>query len=847
MNFPFLNQSLVKMGLLVCMSSGLVLSAIDLSGIYTASVKENRPSGVIETDIDSIVVKSEINHGIVTSDVSISFKPGLLQIINSKKFCGGPIANCLENTIDFKAQDSLESNLHFDLGQNAAITELYLWVGNVKVRAELQDRSLASAQYESIVQRRKDPALLETWGNGSYNLRVFPLESNQARKIELKIVQGMEKINQSFAVELPIMKSLRSLYDYTLSVDTTSTKYQSIKYTRLTLLANDGKSYSYASNQLGKGNIGASPITLSKQNLIQLDPIQLTEGTACSNCLQTWTAYRDGIGYFGAKTVLQRKELRLEAEPSDRIVLLDVSNSEKGNLERAKKLALLSLKAYAGTSFKADLGFRDAKGSLRFLFGKPTVMDAQNLLKAYQYLQAMNANQGSDYVDALGTYCFSRGKNAAPSAVIMISDEAGSFEPYLENQSQSEWDAYSKRSELFEKRQQAILDSLGKVLEMHHTQLFGFANSYRIGNLASLTGGYQLGNLNGYTNYYPTPYIEATPLSAPVVKEKMQPIILPALYGFSRPGANLQDLNVTVSGAGSSEAVILWNGYNYCNYCYQRGGALIEMALAKSSASSSSKMIAPWYYNQFDSIPIYISGKYSGSGAIKAEISGKIGGLHFKELRTGNLSSATGAASSGASIWSYQKSEELSQDYAHYGELQIKQIQKLGKDYHVMNRQLSLLALEPGMQLWDSLPNQQTNQTAAVTVSGPRSSDEALVSDKMALGTQLNIDSLSLADILNNEVSGLQESIMQGLVSGLTVQSKGKAILFSLNPSGSKKMTNLKFQILDLQGKQVKQLGSEISGTQINATWNAEAAKPGIYVVNVSGSSVSFSQKFPVH
>src|SRR5947207_615059 len=62
--------------------------------------------------------------------------------------------------------------------------------------------------------RCRHHALLETWGYGSYNLRIFPNRSGQARKIEIEIVQGMENDGDAFKSALPIMHSLTKIPYY---------------------------------------------------------------------------------------------------------------------------------------------------------------------------------------------------------------------------------------------------------------------------------------------------------------------------------------------------------------------------------------------------------------------------------------------------------------------------------------------------------------------------------------------------------------------------------------------------------------------------------------------------------
>ena len=83
------------------------------------------------------------------------------------------------------SQDSLEVQMGFNLPSNAEITDMWLWVGNVAVRAYIIDRWSASQIYNGIVNRRKDPALLTKQSSTFYTLNVFPMNKNMQRKVKL--------------------------------------------------------------------------------------------------------------------------------------------------------------------------------------------------------------------------------------------------------------------------------------------------------------------------------------------------------------------------------------------------------------------------------------------------------------------------------------------------------------------------------------------------------------------------------------------------------------------------------------------------------------------------------------
>ena len=94
-------------------------------------------------------------------------------------------------------------------------------------------------------------------------------------------------------------------------------------------------------------------------------------------------------------------------------------------------------------------------------------------------------------------------------------------------------------------------------------------------------------------------------------------------------------------------------------------------------------------------------GTIQGSGPATLTITGLWGGLRFaQELRV-DLPSTSGAGAAGAGIWAYQQGEAWARGQVKYD---VEAVKKLGKDYHIVNRQMSLLALEPGMDLWAEMP-----------------------------------------------------------------------------------------------------------------------------------------------
>ncbi|MBU2493557.1 MAG: T9SS type A sorting domain-containing protein [Bacteroidetes bacterium] len=106
-------------------------------------------------------------------------------------------------SLNYHHSDTLEVVLDFDLPAEAIITDLWLWVGDSIVKAQMLDKWSASDIYENIVNRRKDPAILFKKQQGHFQLRIFPMAGDESRKIKLNYLIPNQWLNEKVAVTLP--------------------------------------------------------------------------------------------------------------------------------------------------------------------------------------------------------------------------------------------------------------------------------------------------------------------------------------------------------------------------------------------------------------------------------------------------------------------------------------------------------------------------------------------------------------------------------------------------------------------------------------------------------------------
>lgn len=97
----------------------------------------------------------------------------------------------------------LEIVMDFDLPSNSMITDSWLWMEGVPKQAEILDRWTASAIYESIVNRRKDPSLLVKNEPNSYRINIYPMKPTESRTFKMVYLSPAKYSNNHLMVEIP--------------------------------------------------------------------------------------------------------------------------------------------------------------------------------------------------------------------------------------------------------------------------------------------------------------------------------------------------------------------------------------------------------------------------------------------------------------------------------------------------------------------------------------------------------------------------------------------------------------------------------------------------------------------
>jgi hypothetical protein len=101
----------------------------------------------------------------------------------------GTVRSHVTMEVATSAAGQSEAVMRLAVPPGAAVTAAVLWIDGRPMNGAFVERQHATAVYESIVARRRDPALVTWDGPGWIAASIFPLDQNQPRRFELEWVE----------------------------------------------------------------------------------------------------------------------------------------------------------------------------------------------------------------------------------------------------------------------------------------------------------------------------------------------------------------------------------------------------------------------------------------------------------------------------------------------------------------------------------------------------------------------------------------------------------------------------------------------------------------------------------
>ncbi|MBD3420146.1 MAG: hypothetical protein GF398_08525 [Chitinivibrionales bacterium] len=664
-----------------------------------------RNSHRVTPQIDSLLVSTTVSAGQAKTLLTLVVRPGrycysarkgidtIVTLDGTQKIVSQ--RDCASSSTS--AEDSLEITASFNLPTDWVARNLYLWVAGERQTGHIQDRNLANQQYTQIVGRRRDPALLSFSGNGSYNLRIFPAKSDETRRVAIEFLHTFDDSADVIQAQLPLVFNVYSNYSGAESVEP-------IKYVKVDFNAESGPhAYSLSWPGLGEGTFSHSKsLTYVKERVAELLVGSISASDPSGQAEYAWMGAgpTDSLNYAGFSMRLDDQSLTFEPEPDTRIIVLDVrnefwdwddyyaqqrqasksspynyDNNPRSNIwERAQKFAVMCLKSYLDDGQKFNVLI--AGSTVQSVFGAPVEANEGNLKQAYDKILAARPSATASTLEAIRAARMQAGNDV----VIMISDM---YPPYDYSKYENGQYVVSPQGKQYNDDLNAIRT---EVLDADLT-LFTIDDDWRLYGIAQESGGFRLaGLLNAYGVPYSYTVINGSRLKVPQ---------LPPLFGSSNPR---QVTNLKIAGDNLADQA--WS-FDYQHHYYS-----VEPVLSGSAYRSYSSYYPVYPQHVFGRMRVafaFGASRYP-SNTFQMTISGKMAGLRFSKKVT--------ALGDGDPVFTHQqhafrKTEYLaSLDWSAYAD----DIKRIGKSAHIVTRQTSLLALEPGMQLWeDTLLVEQNN------------------------------------------------------------------------------------------------------------------------------------------
>lgn len=99
---------------------------------------------------------------------------------------------------------TVEGTYIFPLPKDAAVTDFKLWIDGQPVDGQVLSAEEARRKYEEIVRKMIDPALLEYADQGAVQARIFPIDPDGERRIELEYTQALVAENGLVRYSYPL-------------------------------------------------------------------------------------------------------------------------------------------------------------------------------------------------------------------------------------------------------------------------------------------------------------------------------------------------------------------------------------------------------------------------------------------------------------------------------------------------------------------------------------------------------------------------------------------------------------------------------------------------------------------
>ena len=100
----------------------------------------------------------------------------------------------------------IEGQYRLRPGLGSKVEAFAYWNGEQKIVGEVFERQAARQVYENVTSRRRDPGLLEEDGAGAFSFKVFPIQPNEKKRVELRWSKWLDRRGSVVKYRAPVTR-----------------------------------------------------------------------------------------------------------------------------------------------------------------------------------------------------------------------------------------------------------------------------------------------------------------------------------------------------------------------------------------------------------------------------------------------------------------------------------------------------------------------------------------------------------------------------------------------------------------------------------------------------------------
>lgn len=299
-----------------------------------------------------------------------------------------------------------EGTYSFMLPEGASLSRLAMDVEGKMVEGELVEREKARRIYENIVNRKKDPALLEWQGNNRFSTQIFPIPARGTKTVVIAYEQLISNDTGRLAYDYALPR-LSGQDAKNLAIDNFSFSMKSEDALALT----EG-TYGARVKQLGQGG----EVSFAGKGFVPAGPLRVDFRLPMELGQRVLHGYEKGEAYFLADLLVDGAKGAITA-PENLVIALDTSAGlGQPVVEHAAEVAAQLVSSFA------------AQGKVAIITGDLMVKTCgEQRAESLACLQGLEAGGASDLEALLKAAMGHASAMEGETEVLLISDGAASL------------------------------------------------------------------------------------------------------------------------------------------------------------------------------------------------------------------------------------------------------------------------------------------------------------------------------------------------------------------------------------------------------------------------------------